>query len=175
MRYRSTMASSFSSDEPNVLTLLYQLQATLQTIQEDYKALSAVVGTIDARVDTLSRIKEIHATAGQNNYHNRLSESAPRLAQASSEEICTTLESTNPSNILDSPKEASTTGAISRSNPTSRIVLTTYPGQSGIDPLKMHWGNVDPMHRGPVVVSRNHSTIRRRNGKLSHISPCGKD
>ncbi|TWU74735.1 hypothetical protein ED733_005571 [Metarhizium rileyi] len=51
-----------------------------------------------------------------------------------------------------------------RSEFTSRIVLTTYPKQIGIDPLRMDWGNPDPTKRGPVVVSRSPSTIRRRNG-----------
>ncbi len=66
---------------------------------------------------------------------------------------------------------------------TSRIILTyenftttnmivfvnakhtrTYPKQLGINPLPMDWGNFDPIKRGPVVVSRLPSTIRRRNG-----------
>lgn len=47
----------------------------------------------------------------------------------------------------------------------SRIILTTYPGQSGIDPVPLNWGAQDPKARGPVVVSRQQSTIRRRNGK----------
>ncbi|CVL13108.1 related to bifunctional GTP cyclohydrolase II/3, 4-dihydroxy-2butanone-4-phosphate synthase [Fusarium proliferatum] len=47
---------------------------------------------------------------------------------------------------------------------TSRIILTTYPKQIGINPLPMEWGNQDPVKRGPIVVSRAASTIRRRNG-----------
>jgi hypothetical protein len=31
----------------------------------------------------------------------------------------------------------------------------------------MDWGNKDPQQRGPVVVSRDPSTVRRRNGKLA--------
>jgi len=41
----------------------------------------------------------------------------------------------------------------------------TYPGQSGINPFPMDWGNKDFQLRGPVVVSRGQTTIRRRNGK----------
>ena len=54
------------------------------------------------------------------------------------------------------------------SSATSRIILTTYPGQSGIDPVLMDWGNPDPHLRGPVVVSRNPATIRRRNAIGAH-------
>ncbi|KAG4434187.1 Uracil-regulated protein 1 [Cadophora sp. M221] len=51
---------------------------------------------------------------------------------------------------------------------TSRIILTTYPGQSGINPLPMDWGHKDPQERGPVVVSRTQTTIRRRNAIGAH-------
>lgn len=51
---------------------------------------------------------------------------------------------------------------------TSRIVLTTYPKQIGIDPIPLQWGNADPERRGPVVVSRLPSTIRRRNAIGAH-------
>ncbi|KAL8996763.1 MAG: hypothetical protein Q9169_003786 [Polycauliona sp. 2 TL-2023] len=30
---------------------------------------------------------------------------------------------------------------------SSRIILTTYPGQAGIDPLPMNWGHYDPVQR----------------------------
>lgn len=82
----------------------------------------------------------------------------------------------------DSPGPASLE---SKSGFTSRIILTyvqvlasskslathiqsfsrTYPKQIGINPLPMNWGAADPQERGPVVVSRYPSTIRRRNGR----------
>ncbi|ROV91413.1 hypothetical protein VSDG_07206 [Cytospora chrysosperma] len=46
---------------------------------------------------------------------------------------------------------------------TSRIVLTTYPKQIGINPFPMNWGASEPLERGPIVVSRYSTTIRRRN------------
>ncbi|KAL1900236.1 Uracil-regulated protein 1 [Sporothrix stenoceras] len=46
---------------------------------------------------------------------------------------------------------------------TSRIILTTYPNQIGINPFPMNWGAENPEERGPIVVSRAPSTIRRRN------------
>ncbi|CEI39617.1 unnamed protein product [Fusarium venenatum] len=51
---------------------------------------------------------------------------------------------------------------------TSRIILTTYPKQIGINPLPMDWGNSDPVKRGPIVVSRAATTIRRRNAVGAH-------
>ncbi|MCJ1399959.1 Uracil-regulated protein 1 [Xylographa trunciseda] len=162
------MASTLPVGETNVLALLRQVQATLQTIQQDYKTLSAVVETINGRVNILSGIKEIKAVAGKNKDDSQLAETALPSILPSSEEAGTTLEITDSPNILDSPKGASLVNALPRSNQTSRIILTTYPGQSGIDPLNMYWGHADPMQRGPVVVSRNHSTIRRRNAIGAH-------
>ncbi|RKP13161.1 GTP cyclohydrolase N terminal-domain-containing protein [Piptocephalis cylindrospora] len=46
---------------------------------------------------------------------------------------------------------------------SDRIILTTYPGQMGIKPIPLHWGVTDPLTRGPVVVSRHPSSIKRRN------------
>jgi GTP cyclohydrolase II len=50
----------------------------------------------------------------------------------------------------------------------SRITLTTYPGQSGVDPAPLNWGKLDPLERGPVVVNRSASTIKHRNAIGAH-------
>ncbi|KAK8004434.1 hypothetical protein PG989_004153 [Apiospora arundinis] len=51
---------------------------------------------------------------------------------------------------------------------TSRIILTTYPKQIGIDPIPLNWGAADAKERGPVVVSRASSTIGKRNAVGAH-------
>ncbi|KAJ1983275.1 Uracil-regulated protein 1 [Dimargaris cristalligena] len=45
----------------------------------------------------------------------------------------------------------------------SRIILTTYPKQFGIDPLTLKWGAATPEARGPIVASRHPDSIRIRN------------
>ncbi|KAL8307848.1 hypothetical protein RB601_004949 [Gaeumannomyces tritici] len=55
-----------------------------------------------------------------------------------------------------------------KSSFTSRIILTTYPKQIGINPIPMNWGAGDAAKRGPIVVSRSSSTIRRRNAIGAH-------
>lgn len=45
----------------------------------------------------------------------------------------------------------------------------TYPKQTGIKPIPLNWGAPEPTERGPIVVSRYSSTIRRRNGTLYMI------
>ncbi|EEH16904.2 hypothetical protein PABG_06991 [Paracoccidioides brasiliensis Pb03] len=69
---------------------------------------------------------------------------------------------------LMSPDAGTGTSTPRKSTASSRIILTTYPGQSGINPIAMDWGNPDPIKRGPVVVSRHPSTVKRRNAIGAH-------
>ncbi|KAK0538255.1 Uracil-regulated protein 1 [Tilletia horrida] len=48
---------------------------------------------------------------------------------------------------------------------SSRIILASHPGQTGIRPLPLRWGggSQDPRERGPVVASRHPNSIRVRN------------
>ena len=58
---------------------------------------------------------------------------------------------------------------------SQRIVLTTYPGQVGINPVPLQWGEADPLKRGPVVASRHPSSIKIRNaiGRIKiHTIDC---
>ncbi|MBW0525945.1 hypothetical protein O181_065660 [Austropuccinia psidii MF-1] len=44
-----------------------------------------------------------------------------------------------------------------------RVILTTYPGQTGIHPIPLEWGASDPQKRGPVVASRHPQSLKIRN------------
>ncbi|RDA83419.1 hypothetical protein CP532_4983 [Ophiocordyceps camponoti-leonardi (nom. inval.)] len=47
--------------------------------------------------------------------------------------------------------------AVHKSGYSSRIILTTYPKQIGIDPIALDWGNPNPEKRGPVLVNNSPS------------------
>ncbi|KAI4135408.1 MAG: hypothetical protein LQ347_000701 [Umbilicaria vellea] len=150
------------------LALLDQIHSTLQTIQQDYKHLSEAVETITGRVNILAGIKQVQdVTRDQNqvlNRHEAYIPQGPETSQSLTRDPGSpnlpTLENVHEAHPHLLPAR--------RSSTTSRIILTTYPGQSGIDPLAMAWGHTDPMQRGPVVVSRSQSTIRRRNAIGAH-------
>ena len=155
--------------------LLKEILSTVRSIQNDYQRLSATVEYIQGQVKFLSDDKQSHDTPGKphlSQAHVALAQPSmargqrvagatePALsAQASSLE----LGSAAPSEARDD--EELLYGRKHSATATSRIILTTYPGQSGIDPLTMNWGHMDALKRGPVVVSRVQSTVRRRNGK----------
>ncbi|GJJ13451.1 hypothetical protein Clacol_007705 [Clathrus columnatus] len=49
-----------------------------------------------------------------------------------------------------------------------RVILTTYPDQTGISPFTLSWGATDPLIRGPVIASRLPSSIKQRNAIGAH-------
>jgi hypothetical protein len=157
--------SSLPKDDSPTLVLLNQIQKTLQTIQQDYRGLSAAVERIDGRVIVLSGIRELQTQERQPVYNTaKVQDVGLRVAGDSSHDNAT--ETQHSENGDDNRSEQGSTVLQPRRSTSSRIILTTYPGQAGIDPLPMSWGHKDHLQRGPVVVSRNQSTFKRRNGML---------
>ncbi|GAA5983969.1 hypothetical protein JCM11641_001410 [Rhodosporidiobolus odoratus] len=46
---------------------------------------------------------------------------------------------------------------------SQRVILTTYPGQVGINPIPLQWGAPTAETRGPVVASRQPKSLKIRN------------
>lgn len=166
------MPSDTPASALSQLELLNKICNTLQSMQIDYQNLSAAVEIIEGRVNILAGVKQLHdAAESESRSINRASRSLSREGQLSSNTAAPLvssprlLASENTHESVPSEKHQLPARSSGPSTAT-RIILTTYPGQSGIDPLPMNWGHKDPMQRGPVVVSRSQSTIRRRNGTL---------
>ncbi|KAL9093302.1 MAG: hypothetical protein Q9165_004043 [Trypethelium subeluteriae] len=172
----ATVPSAKSGGEDDLRAMQQEILSTVKLLQRQYSHLTSAVDAINGRVNTLAEIKEVHDQAAKgtpalkpqplttSHHHlpadgecrpSSLSLNGQALAQLSSP------PSVNPASPgVDSGRRSSAS--------SSRIILTSYPGQSGIDPLPMDWGNKDPNLRGPVVVSRNHNTIKRRNAVGAH-------
>ena len=158
--------------------ILKQILSTIQSVQADYQNLSTAVASIQRQVSVLSEseIKRVHNTIG--NYPSQTSVASTQPSSTGNQWVVSDPEQ-SPNVQVSSLDMRSAGHSEARSDgeslygrkhsatATSRIILTTYPGQSGIDPLVMNWGHPDALKRGPVVVSRNQSTIRRRNGERS--------
>ncbi|EXJ89321.1 GTP cyclohydrolase II [Capronia epimyces CBS 606.96] len=70
-------------------------------------------------------------------------------------------------------RRSSTPSSVSSSSVLSqkyndRVILTTYPGQNVANPIHLQWGAANPQERGPIVVSRNRETLKRRNAIGAH-------
>ena len=158
--------------QPNQGDLLQQIFRTLQLVQHDYQKLSVAVQNIQGRLDLSPEPRNSTQSLTGSNQHTP---NVKRHFEKHGEDSVTASPAIGPTASpsllsLDGKRETLANGKpaspkrSAASGPSSRIILTTYPGQSGIDPIAMNWGHPDPTIRGPVIVSRSQSTIRRRNG-----------
>ncbi|WEW56305.1 Putative GTP cyclohydrolase [Emydomyces testavorans] len=135
---------------------LHEILATLRSLQHGHSKLSSAINALSARLDRVAVHDE------------------PKTPITESKDAVLHLPTSIPTTPTHPPKPSSSNDDVSekdskrRQSTTSRIILTTYPGQSGIDPVPMDWGNKDPLQRGPVVVSRHQNTVRRRNAIGAH-------
>lgn len=166
------MAPEDAESTSNQHELLKQILLTMQSLKQDFQQLSTAVDSIQGQINVLSGVKQVHDVAGGNHLSQaRVAPTEPSLTReqqfASDTEAGPNAQASSLEFGSAEPSEARSAGEPVKQNSIapSRIILTTYPGQSGIDPVTMRWGHVDALRRGPVVVSRSQSTVRRRNGK----------
>jgi hypothetical protein len=164
-------------DQSTLASILSGIQESVAALRQENAQLSAEVRSLSSKVDP---------TASQNGsgmsclavYHV-VSSAQLNLVSGSSPVPPLHSHSSSPGSAKASVKPVAGDGAVrpvpaldphSRRGSTgftSKIILTSYPGQPGVEPLPMDWGNADPQKRGPVVVSRHKSTIGSRNGMFS--------
>lgn len=140
----------------------------MKTLQMNQVQLASNVDAISGRVNVLAGMKEVRdAAESDSNKVPKKIETIPSVDESQHHDETRIPESPSlPATQLQG--EGALSHARKPSVSTSRIILTTYPGQSGINPLPMDWGNKDPQERGPVVVSRSATTVRRRNAIGAH-------
>ncbi|KAI0547286.1 GTP cyclohydrolase N terminal-domain-containing protein [Xylaria curta] len=145
------MASS-GSDTGGVGNGMADILQVLKTIQEDQAKITAEFESFSHRLDTLAPPVN-----------------SPSLNEKSPPENSLPAEAALPQAALaTSSKESSfVKSQAEKAGFSSRIILTTYPKQIGINPIPLNWGAPGP-ERGPVVVSRSSSTIRKRNAIGAH-------
>jgi hypothetical protein len=144
--------------------VLKEILEGLRAMRTENAHLAASVDKINGRVNMLAGIKQIKDEAASEAANGTPSEDKAKEAESSKAVEAVSQQYEEPPAIVDAPPRRA---SVSK---TSKIILTSYPGQAGVDPLPMEWGAKDPAVRGPVVVSRHANTIRRRNGKFIRVS-----
>ncbi|KAK1655765.1 GTP cyclohydrolase II [Colletotrichum phormii] len=134
---------------------LAEVMSSLKSIQQTQSDLVAAVDSLNQRYQQLPVDSDVTGKVPERSRTPEPSDVVGDSAKSSSSDL--TLQAPA---VPSSPSQ--------RSGLTSRIILTTYPKQIGINPLPMKWGESDPHRRGPVVVSRSSTTIGRRNAVGAH-------
>ncbi|KIW98500.1 uncharacterized protein Z519_00161 [Cladophialophora bantiana CBS 173.52] len=158
------MAAPQSTNGIATELVLSEILTTLKKIQVDQANLAANVESLQSRVETSQSVNQLRgAPQSRTSIKDSPSLDPIQLGKSASGAASPPTDSSLAPKAPSSP-----TTPARKSSVTSRIILTTYPGQSGIDPIPLDWGEPNPIKRGPVVVSRHHNTIRRRNAIGAH-------
>lgn len=156
------MASStdLSQKLDAILAKLDHLEQGQANLRQNDALLGTTIEAINGRVNALAGVK----LAKDGTAHDASFSSPKGISRGHQphDSVDETAEAANGQTELASPPTRRPSAT------TSKIILTSYPGQAGVDPLPMDWGAKDPSVRGPVVVSRHPSTIRRRNAIGAH-------
>ena len=166
---RHAMASETGTPLTSSLGVLKEIHTTLQKMQQDYRQLSSAVEAVEGKVNLITGINQLQDAVDQHESSDGVKKVHTHQAAYDGPLIGTPTSSLPGLAPAERPQNA-VSGR--KPSPTTRIILTTYPGQAGIDPLEMSWGHKNPRERGPVVVSRSHSTVRRRNGEFRLLVDC---
>ncbi|KAK0354438.1 putative GTP cyclohydrolase [Friedmanniomyces endolithicus] len=170
------MAMSQSHD---TAALLQEILASVKSLKLDQTQLADTVEAINGRVNILAGVKQsrdgiVHDAAVPSPKIPPMAASPNLQPMASSPRMIPkghhpreSVHSIDGSGTQANGTSQSTSPPPRQSsNAHSKIVITTHPEQA--DPLPNHWGNADATKRGPVVVARSPSTIRRRNAIGAH-------
>ena len=150
-----------SDSGANPSQVLIDIQKYLHSLHDEVSQLSTTVKNVENRLDAITeslKVPEKHQS-----YPNSGVLAAGPL---SSDQILHSVGSSAAQDDVVNQKPSSSDPK--PVVPSSKIILTTYPGQSGIDPVPLLWGDPDPHRRGPIVVSRAKATVRRRNAIGAH-------
>ncbi|KAK9473490.1 GTP cyclohydrolase N terminal-domain-containing protein [Dipodascopsis tothii] len=174
-----------SSETPDIAASLGHILTALQSLQSDYKTLSAKIASSDAQTKATLQDLDARLTTVQSvgNLVSNLSFTvsapnsivAPSVTSEPSPPLSPELLATIPRDA--EPPVADKTPAKKKNDLSElwgkRVVLATYPGQSGINPLPLKWGAADPRERGPIVVSRLKTSMKLRNAIGAHSGSYG--
>ncbi|KAL8797091.1 MAG: hypothetical protein Q9182_007253 [Xanthomendoza sp. 2 TL-2023] len=141
--------------------LLNRILDTLQSVQNGYKQLAANIQRIEGRLEALTGQQDLQQPPHMG---PETGTTATSISEESKRDIVKGVPASSGKMVL--PQRNVLPGL------ASRIILTTYPSQSGIDPIPINWGHINPHQRGPVVVARSQSTIRRRNDHKPDFTNC---
>ena len=107
---------------------LAEIHDTLLSIQQDYRQLTSTVEAIEGRVNILAGIKEVTDTAASDQGPDGKQAASIKTKVEEAPRALTVNHENSPSASLETKPSPS-----ARSSATSsRIILTTYPGQAGM-------------------------------------------
>jgi hypothetical protein len=131
-KLQATMATNGDS-APDTAAMLKEILLSVRSLKQENAQLSASVDAINGRVNTLAGIKQIKDGVAHDS-----SLPSPKIA-AQSKNVDSSLEGKD-ANAEESQSASPPTERRPSTTSTSKIILTSYPGQAGVDPIPLKWG-----------------------------------
>lgn len=145
---------------PDLSNVLNEILGGLKKLREEHNQLASAVDAISGKVNVLASVKKAREGAAEDSK----SKSGREADHPRSTNVNTAPEVAEERRLSSASVASASNGSARRGSLTSKITLTSYPGQSGVDPIDLSWGHLDPIVRGPIIVGRGPTTLRRRNG-----------
>lgn len=126
-----------SNGEPTDTTgILQEILSSLRSLKQDHSQLASAVDAINGRVNTLAGIKQI-----QDGIAHDATLPSPTIAPKADEAkaALNSLDGVSKNESADQTQATSPPPG-RRASTTSKIILTSYPGQAGVDPIPLKWG-----------------------------------
>lgn len=115
---------------PDTMAMLQEILSSVRSLKQEHSELSASVDAINGRVNTLAGIKQIQdGVAHDATLPNPKTLGTDSVAPSKDADKDVSAEAPSP----PPERRPSTTS-------TSKIILTSYPGQAGVDPIPLKWG-----------------------------------
>jgi hypothetical protein len=115
--------------------MLKEILMAVRSLKQEHSELSASVDAINGRVNTLAGIKQI-----QDGIAHDAALPSPKIAAQSKDNASSQEDPTKDTNTGESQSVSSSTARRPSATSTSKIILTSYPGQAGVDPIPLKWG-----------------------------------
>ena len=140
------MSSDGNASGPSAM--LQEILSSLNSMRQEQSQLATAVELLNTRVNALAGPKP-----SQHGIPHDASSTSPQIGSVSPQlppRGHVSRASASSADGLSKPLNGSSdsTSSQRKSSVTSKIILTSYPGQAGVDPLPMRWGEEDPHKRG---------------------------
>jgi hypothetical protein len=116
---------------PDTAAMLKEILLSVRSLKQENAQLSASVDAINGRVNTLAGIKQI-----QDGVAHDATLPSPKITAHSKDTLEGKEANPDESETASPPTERRPSTTTS----TSKIILTSYPGQAGVDPIPLKWG-----------------------------------
>ena len=122
---------------PDTAAMLQEILSSVKSLRQEHIQLASSVDAINGRVNTLAGIKQI-----KDGVAHDASLPSPKIPARSKDNVSSLDDLSKDGKTDESQPASPPPGRRGSTTGTSKIILTSYPGQAGVDPIPLKWGKL---------------------------------